>query len=90
VNYPPISNDESGSFGSVYVWERKPSGWKLRRLMKPSVAPEGHSGYGNNVALDANGKNLIVGEAWNSSGALGINGDPSDTSAPNTGAVWSY
>ena len=90
VNYPPIPNDESGSFGSVYVWERKPSGWKLRRLMKPSFATESHSGYGHNVALGANGKNLIVGEAWNSSGALGLNGDPSDTSAPNTGAVWLY
>jgi hypothetical protein len=89
-NYPPISEDASGSPGSVYVFERKPSGWKLRRVMKPSVAAA-YSRFGYTVAIGSGGRNMIVGAVGDQSGATGINGDPADTSAPpNWGAAWLY
>jgi hypothetical protein len=87
-NYPPIPDDASGARGSVHVFERKPSGWQLRRLMKPSVATS--TSFGIAVAISATGHNLIVGSVFDSSAATGINGDPTDTSAPGTGAAWLY
>jgi hypothetical protein len=87
-NYPPISDDESGAQGSVYVWERKPSGWKLRRLMKPNV--DYRTDFGFNVALSGNGKNMILGAFSDKSTATGINGDPTQTSETSIGAAWLY
>lgn len=86
-NYPPV--DEDGSPGSVHVWERKPSGWKLRRVMKPS-APAPSTSYGVTVAIGSNGRNLIVGSVWDQGAATGTNGDPTDTSGPADGAAWLY
>jgi hypothetical protein len=88
-NYPPIAEDASGSAGSVYVFERKTVGWRLRRLMKPSVAD--NSSFGLTLALSANGHNMIVGAVDEQSGATGMHGDPADTSTPqNRGAAWLY
>jgi hypothetical protein len=87
-NYPPIPANGNGSRGNVYVFERKPSGWTLRRLMKPSVAAS--STFGVAVALGADGKNMIVGAVDDASAATRINGDPANTSAPQTGAAWLY
>lgn len=88
-NYPPISNDESGSRGSVYVFERKSAGWRLRRLMKPSVYSD--SSYGLSVGISGNGFNLIVGAVDDRSGATGMHGNPADASTPqNQGAAWLY
>ncbi len=88
-NYPPILEGENGSMGSVYVFERKAAGWRLRRVMKPSVLSS--STFGLTVALSGNGHSLIVGAVDDRSGATGINGDPADTSLPeNSGAAWLY
>jgi len=94
-NYPPIPENVSRERGSVYVFERKPSGWKLRRLMKPSVAASSlysfPSLYGYSVAIGANGRALIVGAVDDRSAATGINGDPANISLPqNLGAAWLY
>jgi hypothetical protein len=77
-NYPPIPAGSTDSIGSVYVFERKPSGWTLRRLMKPSVVSS--TNFGITVGLGANGR----------SAATGMNGDPGDFSSTATGAAWLY
>ena len=88
--YPPIPNAGTEALGSVYVWERKSAGWRLRRVMKPSVAA-GRTTFGNAVGISGNGHNLIVGAVDDLSGATGIHGDPADTSEPhNQGAAWLY
>jgi hypothetical protein len=88
-NYPPIPDDENGSLGAVHVFERKSAGWKLRRLMKPSVISR--SSFGISVGISGNGHNLIVGAVDDLSGATGMHGDPADTSTPqNQGAAWLY
>jgi hypothetical protein len=87
-NYPPIPQEGIDSRGSVYVFERKPSGWTLRRLMKPSVVSS--STFGATVGIGANGRNLIVGAVDDRSAATGINGDPGNFSPTATGAAWLY
>ena len=88
VNYPPVPPEGNASPGTVYVWERKPSGWKLRRYLKPIV--ESRWSYGTTVAIGNNGKNLIVGAYSDDSAATGINGDPSETLPTSNGAAWLY
>ena len=87
-NYPPIPQDDSGASGGVYVFERKPSGWTLRRLMKPSVAVRTDFGY--SVAIGGDGKNMILGASSDKSPATGINGDPTQSSETSIGAAWLY
>jgi len=87
-NYPPIPQDQSGAPGGVYVFERKPSGWTLRRLMKPSVAAR--TGFGYSVAIGGDGKNMILGATTDMSTATGINGDPAQSSETSIGAAWLY
>jgi hypothetical protein len=87
--YPPIPKAGTEARGGVYVFERKSAGWKLRRVMKPSLA--GNTTFGNTVGISANGHNLIVGAVDDLSGATGMHGDPADTSTPqNRGAAWVY
>jgi hypothetical protein len=87
VNYPPVPPEGTAEPGTVFVWERKPSGWNLRRYLKPAV--DSRWSYGTTVAVGNNGKNLIVGAFSDESGATGINGDPSEAQ-PISGAAWLY
>jgi hypothetical protein len=92
--YPPVtpgyceyaSNDEGGA---LFVFERKPSSWALRNLILPNVA-NGFTGFASALAFGDNNRVLAVGARRESSGARDIDGDPNDTSGPDTGAVWLY
>jgi len=87
--YPPYEFDEEhDATGGAIVWERKPSGWVLRRLVKPGSTHWGRAGH--SVALGDNGRLLIVGAPFDPSAATGIDGDRDDDSAPERGAVWVY
>lgn len=75
--------------GAVFVFERKPTAWSLRNMIKPNVASnQGAFGYG--VSFGDNGKILAVGAMGEDSAARGIDGDQADTSAPDSGAAWLY
>jgi hypothetical protein len=89
VLYPPIISDRS-THGAVYVYERRPTGWRLRQFIKPNSDVEQFPGFGSAVSLARNGKDLAVGAPGDSSNARGIDGDQADTSTPNRGAVWLY
>jgi hypothetical protein len=87
--YPPFVQTAGPRNGGAYVWELKPSGWRLRVLIKPNT--EGtRQAFGQSVAMGDNGRTLAVGAWMDSSAALGIGGDQEDTSAPERGAVWLY
>jgi len=83
---PYVDGDPSGS---VAVYERKPSGWRLRRFIKAGANNVLHS-FGWGVALDNTGRVLAVGSPYDASKATGIDGDREDASVPDRGAVWLY
>ncbi|HTU67777.1 MAG TPA: hypothetical protein VMF52_17640 [Steroidobacteraceae bacterium] len=85
--YPPYATAATAT-GTVVVYERKASGWSVRRLIKPAGANP--QWFGFDVALGDNGRALMVGSPEDSSAASGINGDPNDSSAPIRGAAWLY
>lgn len=86
--YPPYIYRGQDGVGGVFVFERKTAGWKLRRLVKPGA--ENPQSFGQSVALGDIGRILVVGAPLESSAAAGIDGDRTDTSEPERGAVWLY
>jgi hypothetical protein len=74
--------------GTVVVYERKRSGWSVRRIIKANTPTP--QWFGNSVALGDLGRVLAVGAPFDQSAATGIDGDQDDTSAPWRGAVWLY
>jgi len=87
--YPPYEyGDPNQTTGGVIIWQRKPSGWVLRRLVKPGSTHHGFTGH--SVALGDNGRLLIVGAPLDPSAATGIDGDRDDDSVRERGAVWVY
>jgi hypothetical protein len=85
--FPPYQMSET-QIGGVTVFERKSSGWALRRWIKPGSAHRQF--FGHSVALGNNGKILAVGAPFDPSAATGIDGDRDDDSMPERGAVWIY
>ena len=90
VLYPPIINGNHGTTGAVYVYDHRPTGWRLRQFIKPNSDAVQFPGFGSAVSLARNGKDLAVGAPGDPSNARGIDGDQADTSAPNRGALWLY
>jgi len=84
----PLTRNSDYS-GAVFVFERKPTAWSLRNMIKPNV-PSKYLGFGENVSFGDNGKILAVGSPYDDSAARGIDGDQTDTSAPDSGAAWLY
>ena len=85
---PSVVDPNTPPSGGVTIFQRKPSGWVLRRVVKPGSTNMGAAGHA--VALGDNGRLLIVGAPWDASAAAGIDGDRDDSSSPNRGAVWIY
>lgn len=75
--------------GSAMVYERRASGWRLRRFVKADYHNVINS-FGHAVALSRNGHVLAVGSPYDASAAKGIDGDREDTSMSGRGAVWLY
>ena len=85
--FPPYQIAETRS-GAVTVFERKNSGWTLRRWVKPGSTND--QWFGHVLALGDNGRILAVGAPFDASAATGIDGDRDDASMPDRGAVWIY
>ncbi|MDB4934667.1 MAG: Integrin alpha beta-propellor repeat protein [Labilithrix sp.] len=74
--------------GAVYVFTRAGT-WSQQAYVKASH-PRSGSNFGQSVALSSDGATLAVGAYSESSAATGINGDETDTSAANAGAVYTF
>jgi hypothetical protein len=85
--FAPYENGDPS--GSVAVYERRTSGWRLRRFLKAGANNVLHS-FGWEVSLDQYGRVLAVGSPYDASKTAGIDGDREDTSVPDRGAVWLY
>ncbi|HLA73781.1 MAG TPA: hypothetical protein VK624_19920 [Steroidobacteraceae bacterium] len=74
---PPPLTAGSKAIGAVYVYERRPSGWALRRVVKPGRPGAMYEAgqFGRALAFGDNGKTLAVGHP---------------TANNNAGVVWLY
>jgi FG-GAP repeat len=82
--------DESAyDAGAVYVYIRKGDSWRQQAYVKPSNTRHS-SNFGYVVRLSGNGNTLAVSAYFESSNATGINGNQSDESIPQAGAVYVF
>ncbi|WP_369600692.1 FG-GAP repeat protein [Hahella sp. SMD15-11] len=75
--------------GAAYIFVRDGAGtWSHQAQLEASYF--GPNEFGTSLALSKDGETLAVGADSESSGATGINGDQTDRSAPNSGAVYVF
>lgn len=75
--------------GAVHIYTRNGAFWSNEGILKASN-PDSSDNFGAAVAISDNGETIAVG-AWNESGGIaGINGDASDNSKSQSGAVYLY
>jgi hypothetical protein len=83
------SSDATTDAGAVYVFRRSPAGWAQEAYVKASNTGA-RDGFGNAVALSADGSVLAVAASAESSAATGVGGDGSSDAAPGAGAVYVF
>lgn len=83
-------NDDSASnAGAVYIYTRSGNSWTQQAYIKASNAGSGDY-FGSSVDLSADGDTLAVAAHWEASDAKGIDGNQSDNSIPQAGAVYIF
>jgi hypothetical protein len=82
------SGEAYGS-GAVYVFVRNGATWAQQAYIKASN-PHMSAEFGHAVVLSADGNTMAVSAYWEASKATGINGDQSDESIPQAGAVYVF
>lgn len=75
--------------GATYLFARESGTWTQRHYLKASNTGIGDL-FGNHVALSADGTLLAVGANNEDSAATGIDGDQSDNTALDSGAVYIF
>ena len=85
VNGP--QDDLADEAGAVYLFRRSGNGWRQAAYLK-APASEIYDEYGANVALDDTGDIVAVGVRVEDGGSAGIDGDQSDNSVRDSGAVF--
>jgi len=75
--------------GAVYVYTNNDGSWQQQAYLKASNTNAG-DGFGYKLRLGGDGNTLVVGANGEASNATGINGDESDNSAPDSGAVYVF
>lgn len=81
------SDNSATSSGAVYVFTRYRGVWSQQAYLK-AANPDSGDKFGTTVAVYDN--TAFVGAPYEASGATGINGDESDNSKPQTGAVYGF
>ena len=77
------------SAGAVYVFTRRGDAVTQQAYIKASN-PGLSDMLGSTVVLSADGNTLAVSAPWESSKAIGVNGNQDDDSAPQAGAVYVF
>lgn len=81
------SNNSATASGAVYVFTRSGSVWSQQAYLKASNASVGDN-FGWSVAVS--GDTIAVGAPYEDSNATGANGDESNNSVSNSGAVFVF
>jgi hypothetical protein len=77
------------SAGAAYLFKRQGDAWPQIAYVKSPVTHLRHW-FGHEVALDGSGSSLVVSAITDNGGAAGVNGDLSDQSIKDSGAVFLY
>jgi len=86
VNGGESDNSVSGA-GAAYVFQHVGPGWSQQAYLKTLGAHKyGH--FGQSVSVSNGG--VVIGASGDASNATGINGDPTDNSAPHAGAAYIF
>ncbi|MCC6303276.1 MAG: integrin, partial [Gammaproteobacteria bacterium] len=93
-NYDPSnkccwSDSTTTNSGAVYIFVRSDETWIQQAYIKASNT-DYFDAFGESIALSSDGNTLVVGNSYESSGAVGINGDQSDNSVFGSGAVYVF
>jgi hypothetical protein len=81
------TNLTAADAGAVYVFKRSAGVWDQKDYLKASNTRAGAQ-FGDAVGLS--GTTLAVGSWFESSNAVGVNNDQTNTGAPNSGAVYVF
>ncbi len=81
-------NSEAGS-GAVYVFQHDGINWSQQAYVKSSNS-EQYDNFGISVSLSGDGSTLAVGATGEDSGSTGINGNQTDNSNLDSGAVYLF
>jgi len=83
------SDNSASDAGAVYVFRNLGDGWEQEAYIK-AAAFTPFDLLGRSMSISADGNTLAFGVQQEDSGSIGIGGDPSDDSGPNTGAVYVF
>ena len=91
INPPGCDNDVKldSSTGAVYVFVRNGGTWTQQAFIKSSH-PGKEDWFGSRLNLSGDGNTLAVGAQLENGGSKGINGDQTDLSAEDSGAVYLF
>jgi hypothetical protein len=81
------NNNNAGGAGAVYVYRRSTGSWVSHSYVK-ATHTEFRDDFGLSVALE--GDQLFIGSPGDDSAATGVNGDASDNTRMDAGAVFLY
>jgi hypothetical protein len=83
------SPNQGGASGAVYLFGRSGATWSEQAYLKSSNSAA-DDGFGSSVALAADGNTLAIGAVGEDSNATGIDGDQTNNTATNSGAVYLF
>ncbi|MBX2826933.1 MAG: FG-GAP repeat protein [Flavobacteriaceae bacterium] len=83
------SNNNSSNSGAVYLYVRSGTTWSQQAYIKASNT-DASDFFGISVSLNNDGSRLAVGAYSEDSNATGINGDQTNNSSGNSGAVYVF
>ena len=83
------ADNSAADSGAAYVFQRDRGVWTQQAYIKASNL-EVADRFGERIGLSASGDTLAVGAHREQGGATGVDGDPDDNTATNSGAVYVY
>jgi hypothetical protein len=91
INGDPVvvGTDMASQSGAVYLFVREADGWSQQAYIKASNAAAGDH-FGQSVSLSLDGNRLAVGATGEDSAATVIDGNQSDNTRSNSGAVYVF
>ncbi|MFT7562269.1 MAG: hypothetical protein ACI93R_004204, partial [Flavobacteriales bacterium] len=84
-----IISNEFVAAGAAYLYEKQNNEWSDAQYIKASNTAVAQQ-FGRSISIAGDGNTFAIGAIGEASIAIGINGDSSDTSNPDSGAAYIY